>query len=140
MTITEFLLARIAEDEAAVGVFKGKHWTFDGGDVRDDVQDNPYTTWGNTVLEVGFEGDCQSGLEEHVARWDPARVLAECTAKRAIIEQHPMDEGAPPLCPPYCDVCIENHNAVAWPCPTIRALVTVYKDHPDFDPAWGLTG
>lgn len=88
MTITEFLLARIAEDEDVARVF-------------DDVKPRYY--------EV-------SGMEpspEYVTVYvSPARVLAECAAKRAIVDARHED-----------DTCI-------------RILAAVYSDHPDYNKAW----
>ena len=51
---------------------------------------------------------------------DPARVLAEVAAKRAIV----ASEYAPykPL--------------AAQPTVTLKHLAAVYADHPDYDPAW----
>lgn len=61
----------------------------------------------------------------HIARHDPARVLAEVEAKRQIVEHH----GEPHECPEY---------DVAWdsPCPTLRHLAAVYADHPDYREEW----
>lgn len=100
MTITEFLLARIAEDEAAA----------------DRVEFRPYLGEGAPELLT-------------------ARVLAECEAKRQIIElhqrcnvhDHPGDE---------CDACQRCGDGSIWPCDTLLAVASVYADHPDFDPAW----
>ena len=44
------------------------------------------------------------------------RALAECEAKRRIVEVH-------------------GHRC---PCATLRALAQPYRDHPDFDPEWAL--
>ncbi len=80
MTITEFLLARIAEDEAV-------------------------------ALAA-------NGPSVHAARHDPTRVLAECAAKRAIIEQ------------------AERSDSGWWESIYVAILAAVYADHPDYDPSW----
>lgn len=59
MTITEFLLARIAEDEA---------------DANGEDED-----YADTTLFPTIDSD-------HQARWHTDRVRAECAAKRAIID------------------------------------------------------
>jgi len=59
MTIVEFLLARIDEDEADA-----------------DAEDEDY---GDTSLLPTLDSD-------HQARWETDRVRAECAAKRAIVE------------------------------------------------------
>jgi len=71
------------------------------------------------------------------------RVLAECQAKRAIIDAHPITSDvievstrikhgyACETCFSYGDV-VEDHGY----CDTIRALAAVYKDHPDYQQEW----
>lgn len=79
--LSEFLLARIAEDEdaarrAAFGY--GAGWASE----RDDVED-----W--SVVHADGQRDmvgCEDrDVTRHIARHDPARILAECDAKRRII-------------------------------------------------------
>jgi hypothetical protein len=84
MTLIDFLLARIAEDEAVA---------------RDSL-----ALYG-------------PGSSLYVARHDPARVLAECAAKRRIIAAH---EAA--------DFALNDD--------VIRLLALPYAEHPDFDEAW----
>lgn len=113
MTITEFLADRIAEDEAEAQ--KGGYHNASGGAFARD-------NYGCLLVQ-------------------PARVLAECAAKRAIMGQHEIDLD---MSEPYCDSCAEWWNCVlgegppmvAWPCPTLRALAAVYADHPDYQEAW----
>lgn len=67
-TITEFLLARIYEDEeAAQKVFATEKWI----------------TYCDTVAE---RHDVGAGW--HILRWQPVRVLAECETKRRIVVRH----------------------------------------------------
>jgi len=126
MNITEFLEARIAEDEADA------RWVQDNGD---------------------------HGSYERIS---PARVLAECAAKRAIIKQHeqwpvlvesepsPMEKVADGL----SDMTYRMTRQIAWlttreyikrfgieppTAPTIAALSAVYKDHPDYQQEWATT-
>jgi hypothetical protein len=56
---------------------------------------------------------------------DSTRVLAECAAKRAIIEA--FDPDAPDL-DPYV-----GRDVIAM-------LAAVYKDHPDYQQEWALDG
>ncbi len=84
MTITEFLEARIAEDEAqAHAASVSMH-----GDKHDDQVD-----WGNYVL--GGERDSTEAQDEFIVNWWPDRVLAECFSKRAIIKEAPESGKAP---------------------------------------------
>jgi len=112
VTITEFLEARIAEDEADARV--AEEWADDGPE--------PYLRWigeGNDrlVFRLGKAGN-------HVARWDPARVLAECKAKRAILAMH--------------ETCDDVSYGDASTCPETRTLAAVYSTHPDYRQEWAL--
>ena len=107
MTLTEFLLARIAEDEAAARVAGAWLRAPDGH--NDDVlwsvadgQAEPFLA----QYAVGRHFD-------HIAHHDPARVLAECEAKRQLIER------------------VGNPN---WAGFNILALP--YADHPDYQQEW----
>jgi hypothetical protein len=98
MTLTEFLTARLDEDEAeARAAFSGQvdplnGWGVDGravtphvGVVHEDVQ------------------------RAHIVKWNPARVLDECEAKRRLLVTGDQ---------------------------VLRALAAVYKDHPDYQREW----
>jgi hypothetical protein len=131
MTIVEFLEARIAEDEARASSGWARL-----GDSRWET-DN----YGRDFLT-------------------PSAVLAECAAKRAIIKQH---EDWPVLVEraPSGDFDANDTQSmvyrmtreIAWltereyvrrfgveppTTPMLRALATVYKDHPDYDENWAL--
>lgn len=75
---------------------------------------------------------------------DPARVLREVAAKRAILAAHapetPSKYGSDV---PRCTACLtyregwhEDWNADAWPCRTVRHVAAIWNDHPAYDPAW----
>ena len=98
MTLTEFLLARIAEDEAV-------------------AQDS-------LALYV-------PGSSLYVARHDPARVLAECEAKRRIVEQWRNRYNENPWLDD--DETLDARDA-------LRALASVYVDHPDCRDEWKPSG
>lgn len=129
MTITEFLLARIAEDEA-------------------DAQD---------ALERGFGGWewlADAGINHeartHIVRWHPARVLAECEAKRQIVELHASTGDKWEAACVVCAVEVADYASdgqggesydprlshAAWPCATLRHLAAVYSDHSDYRDEW----
>lgn len=99
MTITEFLLARIdgeemlARDAASEGSPRRTGWRL-------------WTTKCDTT-PCGETLGPRGTVEAH-----PARVLAECAAKRAIVDARHED-----------DTCI-------------RILAAVYSDHPDYNKAW----
>ena len=130
MGIVEFLEARIAEDEAvAKNVASAGEWTSG-------------STYGMFVSVEARCGTVVSGEWErqdanHIARHDPARVLREVAAKRAIIEA--ADEASD------LDMSIDNDRRVGRRDMTeepylgdviLRALAASYADHPDFDEEW----
>jgi len=124
-----FLRARLDEDEAAARAVAG-HELFDGT--------------GIVVMHTHASGTRSVTLPSHVARfaarWDPARVLAEVAAKRAIIELHaPIPEDDLRLRAGSCTSCGDQgccgHDE-EYPCATLKAIAQPYADHPDFDPAW----
>jgi hypothetical protein len=171
VTFTEFLLARIAEDEAVARAATGDQWEWwnlegidqgwsgQGPDlqtVTNEFRPCPYpgctwpegdpnhrgtpgqpghshratetvlTAWGHDAWGVSI--DHQDA--EHIARHDPARVLAECEAKRRIIGTPPYGHNGLHLC---SDEMTDDHE-----CVVLRALASVYADHPDFNPDWRL--
>jgi hypothetical protein len=122
MQLTDFLLARIAEDEA---VYRG---AMHMGCVEDD-SDGP---------NVIHSATC------------PNRVLAECDAKRRIVERHePLRSEHVHARAERCAECggndwrpdamgvLEVHPwAMPWPCPTLRLLALPYAGHPAFREEW----
>jgi hypothetical protein len=154
--LAEFLLARIAEDEHCARLADtGEKWesaqVYGVDGVIDFKPSVPGSHLGDRVM--GDHNDSahawmslyQSG---HIAHWDPDRVLAECEAKRRIIERHKPNPGGFIVTnvnkgeghrAPLCTVCVvdrddywENWTMEPWPCPTLRDLGEVYADHPDY--------
>jgi len=138
MEITEFLLARIAEDEAVAQMAMQGVWYWEPesddkwpsedqslmchSDPDAEFDDSVLAGWGYDAS--GIEG--RSEDRAHIVRWQPARVLAECAAKRAIVEA--LDSDAP------------EHQwmsalTLEW---VVKELAAVYADHPDYDEAWRL--
>jgi hypothetical protein len=68
------------------------------------------------------EGACGGSDSAHIARWDPVRVLAECDAKRRIIELQRSDLRDDP----------EDWEADE----VLRLLALPYADHPDYRAEW----
>jgi hypothetical protein len=108
VTLSEFLLARIAEDQ---GVAARPHESVRAERVRDLDR---------------VEYDESSGY----ARLGIGRVLAECEAKRRIVaEWVAADNSAGSY--PGTDAGIEMGLARA-----VDFLAAVYADHPDYDEVW----
>lgn len=87
---------------------------------------------------ANWDEDGPDPLLEHIARHDPARVLADVAAKREIIALHaPFDAWADipgPHGPQI--VCRECAGARMYPCPTLRVLAAPYAEHPDYRQEW----
>jgi Family of unknown function (DUF6221) len=141
--LSEFLLARIADDEAvALRLCPGRS------------PDNGH--WIANSFE--FSGAHDRPTTNHIVRHDPARVLAECEAKRKIIAFH---ESWPTLVQTPAkferdDVDLDNYTyrmsqEIAWlttreyvarfgidppTAPMLAALALPYADHPDYLPEW----
>ena len=100
MTLTEFLLARIAEDEAV-------------------AQDHAPEEYPDGVA-VGVFG--WSDME--LLTINPARVLAECAAKRRIVER--------------ADRMTDDDEFEQDGWRLLGTLASVYADHPDYRQEWAL--
>lgn len=123
MTLTEFLLARIAEDEAVAEAGGGAPVYPHFGD-----------TAAEECVEMARSEGCADAGVEYLRRWPPARVLAECEAKRRIVGEHARTASGNCV---TCDPGDAWEGAVPDPCPTLRALATVYAAHPDYRHEWG---
>lgn len=136
VTIVEFLKARLDEATADAVKAGGDRWILDGGIHRESHPTHEVVDW------VYDEAD------EHIARNDPAHVLADIAAKRAIVEAHaPSGNECRTCCgEPYMEEYWNRPTqteTVEWkradlpfPCPTIRILTSVYSDHPDYRSEW----
>ncbi|HET6917295.1 MAG TPA: DUF6221 family protein [Acidimicrobiales bacterium] len=129
MDLSEFLLARIAEDEASsrmiadstgsVCLYVGHELLYDANRLRAEceakrqiVEDHqweyadPYESWKGP---------------EYRAKWGDTRDQRNC--KRCGGVSHHPNLGE-----------IERRDS--WPCTTLRALALPYADHPDYQEAW----
>lgn len=109
-TLTDFLLARLAEDEATAIAAQCEP-VYGVGNYGDTSAEEVI----GMALNEGVDGP---GID-HYRRWSPARVLAEVAAKRKILE----DATAVPT-------TSMRH--------VLRVLASVYRDHPAFREEWAL--
>ncbi|OQM82046.1 DUF6221 family protein [Rhodococcus sp. 66b] len=155
MGIVEFLEARIAEDEAVALKAGGAEaeWLY-----RDeyDRETNNEVVWANSRAEEWFgpaqKEPCVSygrtvtqdsegclpavGKEDgtHIARHDPARVLREVAAKRAIIKAYvDADIKAHDTYNFHEDILNGESNGLET---AVEALTICWSDHPDFNKEW----
>lgn len=140
MTLSEFLLARIAEDEAVARAATEGPW--ECANVHQSYRVQTVKRCGAspeplaiTMDSEGLSDSIDATDGEHVARWNPARVLAECEAKRRIVMLHHC---APAVGEPWDPVCTVEGYGVTTPndCDTLRALALPYADHPDYRDEW----
>ncbi|HKY59267.1 MAG TPA: DUF6221 family protein [Aeromicrobium sp.] len=126
MTITEFLLARIAEDEEAARAVRPLDHNYDMGGGRQDERFVFTRYLPDSMDGRGNWAKDDPATSVHFARHDPARVLAECEAKRKIVEQARAYSPAS-----------EYGDGEGWALVDVmRALASVYADHPDYDQDW----
>ena len=135
MTLTEFLEQEISKDEEVARTAAG--WDRSG---RERVPGVWIRSGVNSVesvrgLVVYGDGPAPNDAEaEHVARFDPARVLAECQVKRAIVEdaqrsQASLESQRLPATDAVNGHVIAQRRVVRW-------LALPYADHPDYQQEW----
>lgn len=143
--LVEFLRDRLDEDERITGVFRNdlgsvSEWCCDeiGGKIR-KVGPMPFG-----LPDVIAQAELHM-IAAHMARHDPARVLAEVAAKRRLLDEHAdygeglgqTPDGDYGMIPAACTTCgTPSEYAVAWPCPTLRTLALSYAGHPDYRQEW----
>lgn len=141
--LAAFLHARLDEDEAIARRPRGQafaSWnrSWDTAPQRDLAVD------GERVAALPLD------LDEHIARHDPARVLADVAARRRIIAAHPLvparDVWGQETGGTSCGTCDAEPDlmlgGIEQPrtdgCVTLRALAAPYAGHPDYDERWTL--
>lgn len=119
MLISDFILARVAEEEDAA------HAALDGR--------SPGDRW-----------ESQTDAE-HFQHWNPWRVQSACLVRRLIVRAHrntgpavrTLPDGTPHRTPPTCQTCRDAVGEPApWPCYTLRVLASEWSDHPDYRDEW----
>lgn len=111
MDLIDFLKARIDEDEAAAKAASAGEWR----------------AYADGTIFDAHSGQVASSVASwnlpHIARHDPARVLADVAAKRAIVDAVlPYSTGG------QSQSCREDM--------VLLYLAAVYADHPDYRQEW----
>ena len=136
MDLVEFLRARIDEDEQVAGGALGGPWIagFEQERLVDTVIYGQSTWPGHLgqVCNVDYSHE-KRGSAEHIARWDPARVLAEVAAKRALLDAHGVLGHLP--CDAHDGATCETEH-----CAIVLMLALPYADHSDYQQDWSLDG
>ena len=185
MTIVEFLSARLDEDEAGAlattpvplpgrwKVARDKHADDDAplqliqGEDPDDHASEEYSSTEVIAYCAYWQAEAEANLR-HIARHDPARVLAEVKAKRAIVALHPISSrpeewgdvrhhpdqslhnnymgqltGGTVYSCGTCDIGVDfESDGPVWraeeACETVRWMAAPYAEHPDYKQAWSV--
>lgn len=134
MTLTGFLAARLDEDEATA-----RHsgpalvaWLT----LHDSSGQMGYTTVASSDEYGPWVADGRDLPEPASARivYDPARVLREVEAKRAIIRDAESLLDPPLALAPFLSAADPLYGDVLNGI--LRHLAAAWSDHPDYDPAW----
>ena len=134
MTLDEFLMSRIAEDEAVAAAAASRR---DGIDSWEAVGSGTVVGPGCDKVKHVMLPSSEDGAARHIARHDPARVLAECEAKRRIVDLHaPSSQGAHCCTDPEGPAYGEVMHYGGAPCLTLSLLALPYADHPDYRQEW----
>lgn len=149
--LVEFLRSRLDEDETAASaanvkqgdpdwwvspvlITAGEHYT-----VRSCRDSRPIARVQRLDGDEGEPAGILDGaaVAEHIARHDPARVLAEVEAYRRIVELHQRDPDWSGWSGDWCRTCgTASEYPTDWPCETLRLLALPYAEHPDYDESW----
>lgn len=123
--LAEFLLARIAEDEAVARAAITR--TSDGEHARwvaTEDGDSVYLDILGATVATGPYGGGIGDEAHHIGRWDPARVLAECEARRRIVLLTGAAEDG-------SDALLDQVRVV-----TLKLLALPYADHDGYREEW----
>lgn len=139
-----WLLEQIADDEAAAQRCPGTDFSIAEYPSRPGLFEVEAYAPGSLDRfdDVVPRGGMAEPYAQHVERWDPKRVLAECDSKRRLVRIH---DPLPPLGEPAgwkegmvcCRCCgYGGEYPVAWPCDTIRLVAAPFVNRPGCPEAW----
>ncbi len=114
--LVEFVLARIAEDEAAArAAFQLVDQHEIGGWYWSDAGDAVFVDDTDRAVACGpWQQLMHQPSAHHIVRWDPERVVVECAVKRRLVE-HARGRA-------------RRH--------IVRPLALAYAEHPDYRESW----
>jgi hypothetical protein len=105
------------------------------GALLDANEDAPSLVVSDPYGEVG-------PAHEHIATFDPARVLKEVQAKRLLLDLHVPQGRGELMCCKVCDVGYHSCGCVGWgdwPCETLKLLAQPYSDRPGYLDSWAVS-
>lgn len=97
----------------------------------------PAAIWVTDRSEMGIgQMRPDRGIPAHIAYWDPARVLADIAAKRAIVAEYRTHaEHRQRYGDKETDYSWGARTKLDWIC---KLLAAPYAAHPDYDEAWRI--
>lgn len=149
--IVAFITAQLdADEQTALLVTEGtRGWTvndwvaedgdvvFAGSDFEHDITEGRFVAHAFPLEPLA---PVAASIAAYIARHDPARVLADIAAKRAILALHaPIASDVSPVGELLCEaetVGDNHYHSTPWPCPTLCILATIHAGHPDYDESW----
>lgn len=149
--LVAFLRARLADDaRAAAAATPGPWWHNPGKqwlgpeafEAYDRTKGEEFVGYGGPhpftgcVAATGPADNPQSMADaDHIARWDPARVLADVDAKRRIVDRLDYWETAASRAGiAGLSNSARGERIGLWMA--CRLLALPYRDHPDYQPEW----
>jgi hypothetical protein len=131
LTLVEFLRARAQDEEdgarAAADAYHGLTWTSPGDGTV--VGDSPHH------VTIMYDEGSPLALADHIARHDPARVLADVEAKRAVLDRLEfVRDTSPPVA--HVRALDMKTGADAALRDVAHFLAVPYASHPDYRAEW----
>lgn len=163
MDLVDWLRAQLDEDERVAVAAPSGPWVWQRRASDDDDEELvshtarwwppsygqpiPAEGYPTTVLGAAAQGanpylNIEDGAAEHIAAWDPARVLAEVKAKRAVLEAHDQRRHHCPL--PIIKGALGqlwdlDDTEPAPACWTVLLLAQPYAERPGWQPEWSVS-
>lgn len=139
--LVDFLTARLDEEQDAAERTQPGPWIASPSAMPGEVEVRHRMPDGRpdvaAVVATTHGLHCAARDADHIARYNPARALAEIKAKRALMELHhkrtvwiesETPSGERCMEPDYvCAECEDEH-----PCASLRLVALPYSGHPDY--------
>lgn len=131
--LTVWLAEQVAGDERVARLASRGPWSVNDRTFPESIHDAD----GDNVISGG---EARIFDAFHMEAWNPARVLAECDAKRRIIARHaPRIAREGPnqgelIC--GCSDGTDEFLSTTWPCADVRDIASVFADRPGYRQEW----
>lgn len=142
-SLIEWLREQLDTDERLARCPRERDWT-----VEPYEPSEPGAVPASSWVVSGEDGIAMcngSYVADHIANWDPARVLAEVQSKRAILDVHPIEtdlseyeRGLGTGQSFGCRRCADDDGVIKGEgyCRTLQALAEPYRSRPGFRKEW----